>query len=91
MRQIEGQLEFAALPQLGGLEQRLLEFQKVLRVAQAVTDLAYIDDQGREQLYVSRLAMNVLRGGKDRSAEPAFREAKPGETWFGPFYFRKDT
>ena len=63
----------------------------MLRVAQAVTDIAYVDAKGHEQLYVSRLAMNVIGSGKDRSQEAAFAEAKPGQTWFGKVYFRKDT
>ena len=93
VRQVEQQLAFAALPHLGaeGVEQRNLEFQKVLRIAQAVTDIAYMDEHGREQLVVSRLQMNVIGSGKDRSQEPAFKEARPGQTWFGPVYFRKDT
>ncbi|HWV90944.1 MAG TPA: hypothetical protein VNZ59_12740, partial [Burkholderiales bacterium] len=49
--QIEQQLAFAALPQLGaeGLEQRRIEFLKLLRVVPAVTDIAQIDAKGREQ------------------------------------------
>ena len=43
--QIEQQLAFAALPQLGaeGLEQRRIEFLTLLRVVPAVTDIAQID------------------------------------------------
>ena len=93
VRQVEQQLAFAALPHLGaeGVAQRNLEFQKVLRIAQAVTDIAYIDERGREQLVVSRLKMNVVGGGEDRSQEPAFKAARAGQTWFGSVYFRKDT
>ena len=93
VRQVEQQVAFAALPHLGaeGTEQRNLEFQKVLRFAQAVTDIAYIDARGREQLVVSRLKMNVAGSGEDRSQEPAFKGTRPGQTWFGPVYFRKDT
>ena len=91
--QIEQQLAFAALPQLGaeGLEQRRIEFLKLLRVVPAVTDIAQIDARGREQLAVSRLAMDVAGADKDRSQEPAFKNARPGQTWFGPVYFRKET
>ena len=35
--------------------------------------------------------MDVIGSGKDRSQEPAFRNARPGQTWFGPVYFRKET
>ncbi|HEX2334165.1 MAG TPA: GAF domain-containing protein, partial [Burkholderiales bacterium] len=91
--QIEQQLAFAALPQLGaeGLEQRRIEFLKLLRVVQAVTDIAQIDAKGREQLAVSRLKMDTAGANEDRSQEPAFKNARPGQTWFGPVYFRKET
>ena len=93
VRQIEQQLAFAALPQLGveGLEQRRIEFLKLLRLVPAVTDIAQIDPRGREQLAVSRLAMDVAGANKDRSQDPAFKGARPGQTWFGPVYFRKET
>ncbi len=91
--QIEQQLAFAALPQLGadGLEQRRIEFLKLLRVVPAVTDIAQIDARGREQLAVSRLKMDTAGANEDRSQEPAFRNARPGQTWYGPVYFRKET
>lgn len=91
--QIEQQLAFAALPQLGppAGEQRRIEFLKLLRLVPAVTDVAHIDSSGRERLAVSRLAMDVAESGKDRSQDSAFTNAKPGKTWFGPVTFRKET
>ena len=93
VRQIEQQLQFAALPQLGadGLEQRRIEFLKLLRVAKEVTDICQIDGRGREQLCVSRLQMDAAGSGKDWSQEAAFKNARPDRTWFGPVYFRKET
>jgi signal transduction histidine kinase len=93
VRQIEQQLAFAALPQLGasGMEQRRFEFDKLIRMASEVTDIAHIDAKGKEQLAVSRLSMNVAGSNRDRSQELAFRNAKPGQTWFSPVYFRKET
>jgi signal transduction histidine kinase len=93
IRQIEQQLAFAALPQLGsqGGEQRRIEFLKLLRLVPAITDIAQIDANGLEQLSVSRLSMDVAGTKRDRSADAAFRGARPGETWFGPVYFRKET
>jgi signal transduction histidine kinase len=91
--QIDRQLSFAALPQLGPPtgEQRRLEFVKLLRLVPEVTDVAYIDAAGRERMTVSRLAPDVVNSGKDRSAEPAVLGARPGKTWFGPVTFRKET
>ncbi len=93
IRQIDQQLAYAALPQLdaGDVELRRLEFLKLLRQAPEVTDIAQIDAAGREQIAVSRLGMDVPKSGKDRSDEPAFRNAKRGKPWFGPVYFRKET
>jgi len=93
IRTIEQQLRFAALPQLdaGDVELRRTEFWKLLRQAPEITDLAQIDTAGREQILVSRLGMDRSNSGLDRSQEPAVRNAKSGETWFGPVYFRKET
>ncbi len=70
---------------------RRIEFLKLLRQAPEVTDIAQLDGNGREQIAVSRLGMDVPGSGKDRSQEPAFRNAKRGKPWFGPVYFRKET
>jgi len=93
VKQIEQQLGFAALPQLGsdGVEQRRIEFLKLLRQVPAVTDITQLDAKGEELLSVSRLAMDVAGSTKDRAKDPAFLGAKPGKTWFGPVYFRKET
>jgi signal transduction histidine kinase/HAMP domain-containing protein/predicted transcriptional regulator with HTH domain len=93
MHQIEQQLAYAALPQLdpSDVELRRVEFLKLLRQAPEVTDVAQLDASGRERVAVSRLGMDSIDSGKDRSLEPAFREAKPGRPWFGPVYFRKET
>ncbi len=93
IRQIEQQLAYAALPQLDAsdVELRRIEFLKLLRQAPEVTDIAQLDADGREQIAVSRLGMDSVDSGKDRSQEPAFRNAKRGQPWFGPVYFRKET
>ncbi|MEO5763846.1 MAG: HAMP domain-containing histidine kinase, partial [Casimicrobiaceae bacterium] len=93
LRSIEQQLRFAALPQLDGAdpELRRIEFLKLLRQAPEITDIALIDGAGREQLLVSRLGMDALNSGKDRSRDPAWTSARGGQTWFGPVYFRKET
>ena len=93
MRQISQQLSYAALPQLdaGDVELRSNEFNKLLRQAHEVTDIAQLDASGHEQIAVSRLGMNVIGSGKDRSKEPGFVNAKRGQPWYGPVYFRKET
>ncbi len=93
IRQIEQQLAFAALPQLGaeGMEQRRIEFLKLQRLVPAITDTTQIDASGRERLAVSRLGMDVVDSGIDRSGEVAFKGARADQTWFGPVAYRKQT
>jgi len=78
IRDIEQQLGWTALPQAstGGnvVEQRRFEYLKLLRQAPAITEVAWMDNTGREQLKVSRLAMDVIRGGADISKEPRFTQ-----------------
>jgi len=93
IRQIEQQLAYAALPQLDAsdIDLRRTEFLKLLRQAPEVTDVSQLDPTGREQIAVSRLGMDSINSGKDRSQEPAFINARRGQPWFGPVYFRKET
>ena len=90
---IEQQLKYVAFTQLGAgeAELRRIEFLKLLRQVPDITDIAQISSTGREQVLVSRLGMDNINSGKDRSQEPAFRDAKRGQTWFGEVYFRKET
>ena len=93
IRQISQQLAYASLPQIdaGDVELRRIEFLKLLRQAPEVTDISQLDATGREQIAVSRLGMDIVSSVKDRSQEPAFLNAKRGQPWFGPVYFRKET
>src|SRR5688572_28965256 len=95
LRDIEGQLGWTALPHVAldgdAMKNRELDFLKLLRQAQAVTEVAHLDAQGRERLVISRLAMNRVDAMTDFSGEPRFVEARKGKTWFGPVYFRKET
>ncbi len=93
MRQIERRLAFAALPQLdpSDVELRRIEFLKLLRQVPEVTDIAHLDGDGRETVSVSRLGMDTINSGRDRSKEPGFTLPKRNASWFGPVYFKKET
>ena len=92
---LEHQIGWTALPALdaGGspLEQRRIEYLKLLRQVQAITEVAWIDPTGHEQLRISRLAMDVIGSGADLSADPGFKAVMAGGTYYGPVYFRKQT
>lgn len=73
------------------LDQRRLDYLQLLRQAPAITEIAHVDAAGREQLRVSRLAMDQLNSGADFSADPRFVEAKARKLSFSPVYFRKES
>jgi len=82
VQEIEHQLGWMRLPQIGGgtLEQRRIDFLKLLRQVPAITDLSYLDRTGSEQLKVSRLSMDVAAASRifprTRSSRPR-NPAKP--------------
>ncbi|MBI4013152.1 MAG: GAF domain-containing protein [Candidatus Rokubacteria bacterium] len=94
IKEIERQIGWASQPQIGvqaTLEQRRFDFLRLLRQVPAVTEISLLSGAGREQLKVSRLAMDVLGSQADFSRDPRFLEAKPGASYFGPVYFRKES
>jgi signal transduction histidine kinase len=93
IQQLAEQLSFASLPMFdeADLEARRIEFLRLLRQVPEVTDVAQLDGSGRERVAVSRLGMDSMGSGKDRSSEAAFQNARAGSPWFGPVYFHKDT
>ncbi|HEX4763841.1 MAG TPA: histidine kinase dimerization/phospho-acceptor domain-containing protein, partial [Usitatibacter sp.] len=104
---IVSQLGWTTLPMVvpnqEPMQARRLDFLKVLRQLQAVTEVTHLDGKGREQLMVSRLAMDRVGAGTDFSADPRFTEVHKTRTfntgptqlqftgWFGPVSFRKET
>jgi signal transduction histidine kinase len=92
---IEHQLGWTALPQVSAesnvIEQRRYEYLKLLRQVPAITEVAWLDGKGREQLRVSRLAMDAMGAGSDLSQDAKFVQAQGGKTWYSPVYFRKET
>jgi adenylate cyclase len=92
---IEGQLGWtthaSAFAGPNGAEQRRFDFIRLLRQAPPVTELAYIDGDGKEQLRISRVAMDVVGSGIDRSNDPAFTTARAESSWRGPVYFHKES
>jgi signal transduction histidine kinase len=93
VQEIEHQLGWMRLPQIGpsNLEQRRIDFLKLLRQVPAITDLTYLDRTGSEQLKVSRLSMDVAGSRQDFSSDPKFTAVKSGGAYFSPVYFRKET
>jgi len=95
IKEIEHQIGWTTQPQLvapsAALDQRRFDFLRLLRQVLAITEISYLDASGKEQLRVSRLAMDVVGSQIDFSRDPKFREAKAGRTYYGPVYFRKES
>jgi signal transduction histidine kinase len=95
VKQIEQQIGWTTHPQLvsgqAALEQRRMDYFRLLRQVPAVTEVSQLDARGREQLKVSRLAMDQTGSQADFSADPKFQEAARGRIHFSPVYFRKES
>jgi signal transduction histidine kinase len=93
IKEIESQVGWTTqLPwSAGTLDQRRFDGLRLLRQVPAVTELAQLDSSGREQLRVSRLAMDVIGSKIDYSREPKFTEAVAKKVYYGPVYFRRES
>ena len=95
IKEIERQIGWTAQPVWGtvsgAVDQRRFDYLRLLRQVPAITEISLLDPSGKEQLRVSRLAMDVVGSQADFSQEPKFLEAKAGKTYFGPVYFRKES
>ena len=70
-------------------DQQRYDFIRLLRQVPAITELSYLDGQGKEQLKVSRLEPDSVGSGKDFSQDPRFTQAVSDKIWFGPVEFRR--
>jgi hypothetical protein len=95
VKEIERQIGWTTHPQLvtgkAALEQRRVDYFRLLRQVPAVTEVSQLDASGREQVYVSRLTMERTGSQLDFSSDPKFKEAAAGRIYFSPVYFRKES
>ena len=93
IKEIESQVGWTTqlLWSAGTIEQRRFDALRLLRQVPAITELAQVDASGKEQLRVSRLAMDVVGSGLDLSQEPKFADAVKNKVYYGPVYFRRES
>jgi signal transduction histidine kinase len=65
-----------------GLGERSLDFKRLLFREGAVSTVRYLDSSGREQLRISRYALNHQGPGRDFSAAPEFFVARSQGTYY---------
>ncbi len=93
INEIERQIGWTTHPQWAAapVDQRRFDFIRLQRQVPAITELTQIDGQGREQLKVSRLAMDVVGSNADLSGDPRFTEIQNKRVWYSPVYLRKES
>ena len=95
VKEVERQIGWTTQPSIvapaAAMEQRRADYFRLLRQVPAITEVSYLDAEGREQLRVSRLAMDVVGSGASFAKEPRFRDPKAGKTYFSLVYFRKES
>jgi hypothetical protein len=91
IKEVESQVGWTTqLPwSAGTIEQRRFDGLRLLRQVPAVVELSLLDASGKEQLRVSRLAMDVVGSNLDLSADPKFVEAMAHKAYYGPVYLRR--
>jgi hypothetical protein len=92
IKEIEGHIGWTTgSVSAAGIEQRRFDFLRLLRQVPGITEVSYIDTNGREQIKVSRLVMDNLAGGTDFSQDPKFTQARANKRYISQVYFRKES
>src|SRR5438105_15350482 len=89
IREIESQVGWTTqLPwSAGTIDQRRFDGLRLLRQVPAITELSQLDATGKEQLRVSRLAMDVVASQTEFMNDAKFNEAVTKKVYYGPGYF----
>ena len=68
-------------------EQQRVEWLRLQRSAPAITELTQVGADGKETLFVSRLAVDKVGRGTDFANDVRFTEAMKRQTYVGPVHF----
>ena len=92
---IERQLQWVttspALSAGTGPDELRIELLQLLRRLPALSELRWIDADGRERIALSRFALDAVDSGRDWSADPRFTVARRAGDYASPVYFHRDT
>jgi HAMP domain-containing protein len=95
VKEIERQLSWTTQPQLvasaAAVDQRRQDSYRLQRQVPPITELSYLDSKGREQLLISRLAMDVVAARSTTRTSPSSARPRPGRRTSAPCYFRKES
>jgi signal transduction histidine kinase/CheY-like chemotaxis protein len=95
MQDIERQLRWttqaAFEDQVAAREQREIDYLRLLRNVPAISEIRHLDASGKEQLRVSRLALDAIGSQADHSQTREFQAARGGVTYSSSVYFRNES
>jgi signal transduction histidine kinase/CheY-like chemotaxis protein len=80
-QQMKGAADSARATASGPRDARYLELLRLLRIAPSVSNAAWLDGKGQEQVRVSRLEPDRLGSGIDHSGEASARQVLAGEAF----------
>ena len=93
VQEIEGQLgwmthlSWSSTP----IDQRQIDGLRLFRQVPAITELALLDESGRERLRMTRQEMDRVGSYIDHSNDDKFKNAAANKVYYGPVYFRRET
>ncbi|HEV7664528.1 MAG TPA: cache domain-containing protein, partial [Chloroflexota bacterium] len=87
-RLVAGALSAPTTPDGVRPEQRRNDFLRLIRQVPSIMEVSYLDHDGREQVRISRLDLNVIGSQTDRAHDDVFVSARQGATYYGPVYFQ---
>ncbi len=90
-RQVGGTSQDAFDDPVAAREQREIDYLRMLRNVPAITDLRHLDASGREDVRVSRLALDSINSQEDLTNDPIFLHTRSGKTYIAPVYFRDES
>ena len=71
------------------VDQRRFDGSRVLRQVPAITELALLDESGKERLRMNRLATDKVESGADFFREPEFTVAMARKVYYGPVFYSR--
>ena len=90
-RQVRWTTQAAFDDPVAAREQREVDYLRLLRNVPAISEVRHLDASGKEQLRVSRLALDAIGSQEDHSQTREFQAARSGVTHFSSVYFRNES
>jgi signal transduction histidine kinase/DNA-binding response OmpR family regulator len=73
------------------IEERVIQFVRLLRNVPAVVEIQHLDSGGKERLSISRVDLDRMDSGKDYSKTPEFQGARAGKPYYSPIFLRNES